>query len=134
MVRLEVFGQPILKAGDEGEDISVVKDRVRKRIRGAVVKDGTTSGSTTTTTTRTNFHWNNALPRLVVTSDTEEFDHTIIEHFQAEGFQVTYLEYKGDHKGYMNQLKHLSDPLDLGEKYAIAGEADLYANIELLDC
>lgn len=61
------------------------------------------------------------LPRLVITSDTTDFDHSTIENFLDEGFQVAYLPYTGDKKDYNNKLQHLADPLDLGDKYAIVG-------------
>jgi len=61
------------------------------------------------------------LPRLVITSDTTDFDLITIEHFLDEGFQVAYLPYTGNKKDYNNKLQHLADPLDLGDKYAIVG-------------
>jgi hypothetical protein len=61
------------------------------------------------------------LPRLVITSDTTDFDHITVQHFLDEGFQVAYLPYTGDKKDYNNKLHHLADPLDLGDKYAIVG-------------
>lgn len=69
------------------------------------------------------FSWHNlnSLPRLVVTSDTTDFDAITIEHFMEEGFQVAYLPYTGDKKDYQNKLQHLADPLELGDKYAIVG-------------
>lgn len=69
------------------------------------------------------FSWHNTnfLPRLVVTSDTTDFDKITIEHFLEEDFQVAYLPYTGDKRDYNNKLQHLADPLDLGDKYAIVG-------------
>ena len=122
MVRLEVLGKPIITADDDGEDISVVKDRVRRRMKGSIAKTGGTTSRSSTFTVRTNFNWTNTQPRLVITSDTEDFDSTIIENFQAEGFQTTYLEYKGNHDQKLIVRNHIADPLDFGEKYAIVGE------------
>ena len=73
------------------------------------------------------FSWDSILPRLVLTSDTDDFDHIIIDHFREEGFQVTYLAYSGNHKEYLNKLQRLADPLELGDKYAIVGECLLSA-------
>lgn len=67
------------------------------------------------------WHNTNSMPRLIVTSDTTDFDRTILEHFMEEGFQVAYLPYDGDKKDYNNKLRHLADPLELGDKYAIVG-------------
>lgn len=59
-------------------------------------------------------------PRLWITSDDEEFDPTIVEHFTEEGFNVSYLPYAPG-KTYVNDLKHLAEDLEMGEKYAIVG-------------
>jgi hypothetical protein len=68
------------------------------------------------------FSWNSVLPRLVITSDTTDFDRITINNFQEEGFQISYLHYDGDRKEYSNQLRHLADSLELGDKYAIVGK------------
>ena len=90
----------------------MVKENVRKRIRGTVVSTGT----------HHNFSWNNVHPRLVITSDTSDFDRTIVDHFIAEGFQITYIEYDGDKKAYVDKLRHIADTLEPFDKYAIVGE------------
>ena len=109
MVKLDIGGllggKPILELSP-GEN-TVIHDRVSIRQGG---------------TKNMHFSWlGNVEPRLVVTSDTTDFDSTTIEHFLAEGFQVAYLPYTGDKKDYQNKLQHLADPLDIGDKYAIVG-------------
>jgi hypothetical protein len=69
------------------------------------------------------FSWHNQSPRLVLTSDSPDFDPTTISHWKEEGFAVAYHPYDGDAKSYGNSLQHLADPLELGEKYAIVGIA-----------
>jgi len=69
-------------------------------------------------------NWNTTTPRIVLTSDTDEFDPTIISHFQEEGFQISYLEYSGNHAEYHAKLQHLHDPLEALEKYAIVAYGD----------
>lgn len=62
-------------------------------------------------------------PRVHITSDDpEEFDETVIQHLKDEGFDVTYLPYKGDPKQYKWELAHLADDLELGENYALIGK------------
>lgn len=113
MVRVEIGGKPIIDIDYKPGDKATFKEtvRTRTRTRGNISKD-------------VNFHWNNVLPRLVLTSDTDDFDHTTIDHFKAEGFQITYLPYSGNHKEYTGKLGHLADPLDLGERYAIVAYGD----------
>lgn len=67
------------------------------------------------------FSWHNLSPRLVITSNSPDFDPTTISHWKEEGFAVAYLQYNGDAKAYRNDLQHLADPLELGDKYAIVG-------------
>ena len=90
----------------------MIKENVRKRIRGTVITSGT----------HQHFNWDNVLPRLIITSDTSDFDQTIIDHFLAEGFQVTYIEYDGNKKAYVDKLRHVADTLEAFDKYAIVGE------------
>jgi len=66
------------------------------------------------------FSWNST-PRIVVTADTDDFDPATIQHFEEEGFIVSYLPYNGDRKEYNRQLKHLGDPMELGDRYALIG-------------
>jgi L-ascorbate metabolism protein UlaG (beta-lactamase superfamily) len=108
MVRIEAFGRPIIDVDSAPGDAGRLKQQIRSRIRG--------------TGRNVNLTWQTSSPRLVLTSDTDEFDPIIIQHFQEEGFQVAYLEYNGDKADYNNRLQHLQDPLELGEKYAIVGK------------
>ncbi|KIW95954.1 uncharacterized protein Z519_03020 [Cladophialophora bantiana CBS 173.52] len=109
MVRVEIGGRPIIDVDTRPGDVGRLKQQIRRRMRG-----GRTVHLSWTTTT----------PRLVLTSDTEDFDPTIISHFQEEGFQLSYLQYEGDKAAYMAQLQHLQDPLELGERYAIVAYGD----------
>ncbi|KAL9600729.1 MAG: hypothetical protein Q9219_002970 [cf. Caloplaca sp. 3 TL-2023] len=73
------------------------------------------------------FSWNNASqqPRVVVTAEDPDFDLVTLQHWRDEGFEVSYLPFNASRKAYIQQLHHLADPLELGEKYAIVayGEA-----------
>ncbi|KAK4574138.1 hypothetical protein LTR86_001899 [Recurvomyces mirabilis] len=64
-------------------------------------------------------------PRLYVTADDDEFDSTLLQHLEEEGFHTTYLPLGKDGKAYRDSLRHLADDLELGENYAIIafGEA-----------
>ncbi len=107
MVRIEVGGKPIIDVDTVRGDSARLKDHFRQKIRG--------SGRAV------HLSWNTTVPRLVLTSDTDDFDPTTISHFQEEGFQLSYLAYDGNKADYMAKLQHLQDPLELGEKYAIVG-------------
>jgi hypothetical protein len=109
MVKVEIGGKPILDVDYTPAADALLTEATRiRRSRG-------------TNTRRIQFSWSNALPRIVVTSDTPDFDTDILEQWKEEGFQVAYLAYDGDKKDYHNKLQHLADPLELGEKYAIVG-------------
>ena len=101
-------GKPLLEVLDSEIDGTTTEKRVTIRRSGPK---------------NMHFSWHNtiSLPRLVVTSDTDDFDTIILQHFKEEGFQVAYLPYTGDKKDYKNKLQHLADPLELGDKYAIVG-------------
>ena len=60
-------------------------------------------------------------PLLVLTAKARHLDPIILTHWKEEGFEVIYLPYTGTREEYGNRLKHLSDPLELGEMYAIVG-------------
>lgn len=60
-------------------------------------------------------------PLLVLTAKARHFDPIILTHWKEEGFEVIYLPYAGTREEYGNRLKHLADPLELGEMYAIVG-------------
>lgn len=79
--------------------------------------------SSSTNASPMHFSWHNLSPRLVLTSTSPDFDPTTVSHWKEEGFAVVYLPYGGDVKAYRNQLSHLADPLELGDKYAIVGTA-----------
>ncbi len=110
MVQINLGGFPNINiATTDGKvDLPKTKQQISRRMRGGgkIVHLG----------------WSTSTPRIVLTSDTDEFDPTIISHFQDEGFQLSYLEYNGNKAEYMRKLEHLQDPLELGEKYAIVGE------------
>ncbi|KAJ9607191.1 hypothetical protein H2200_008263 [Cladophialophora chaetospira] len=112
MVRIDVGGFPNINiATTDGKiDLPKTKQQIRRRMRGG--------GKTV------HLNWSTSTPRIVLTSDTDEFDPTIISHFQEEGFQLSYLEYDGNKADYMAKLQHLQDPLELGENYAIVAYGD----------
>ncbi|KAJ5929283.1 hypothetical protein N7454_007131 [Penicillium verhagenii] len=63
--------------------------------------------------------------RLILISDTPEFDPEIIRRFRAESFEVEYLPFvctgdtERDRKGLENQVHLKEDDLENGERYAI---------------
>ena len=67
--------------------------------------------------------------RLILTSDTPDFDQRIIRRFEAEGFRVKYLPFLGGHglerdrKDLENRLNELEDDLEPGERYAVIGKS-----------
>lgn len=68
--------------------------------------------------------------RLVLTSDTPEFDQRIIRRFEAEGLRVKYLPFLGggqdldrDRRDLENRLNELEDDLEPGERYAVVGKS-----------
>ncbi|KAL8957750.1 MAG: hypothetical protein Q9193_005059, partial [Seirophora villosa] len=69
------------------------------------------------------FSWNSSSqkPRVVVTAEDADFDATTLQRWRDEGFAVSYLPFTATRKAYVQQLHHLADPLELGEKYAIVG-------------
>lgn len=107
MVRVELGGKPLIDIEAKPGEIGKVREHIRRRIRGG--------GRST------RFAWTNITPRLVITSDTSDFDEEILRNFEAEGFQVAYLAYDGDHNDYQNKLLHIADSLDVGDQYAIVG-------------
>lgn len=109
MVRVELGGKPIIDIDTVKGDSGRLKEHVRRRIRGG-------GGSRAV-----HLSWNTTVPRIVLTSDTDDFDPTIVSHFHEEGFQLSYLAYDGNKADYVSKLQHLQDPLELGEKYAIVG-------------
>lgn len=68
--------------------------------------------------------------RLVLISDTPDFDQRVIRRFEAEGFSVRYLPFLGGGQGLdrgrkdlENQLNELEDDLEPGERYAVVGKS-----------
>jgi hypothetical protein len=110
MVRVEAASKPVVNVEAERRQIRRLKEQIRSRVRGS-----------SPATRPLHLCWNTVLPRLVITSDTTDFDATIISRFQTEGFQIFYLPYRGDQKHYHNQLQRLAEPLDGGDRYAIIG-------------
>ena len=72
MVRIDLGGKNLFGIGD------IIVDKEG---------DTTTVRRKQTTGKKLHFEWSTVQPRLVVTSDTEEFDERILAHFQEEGFQ-----------------------------------------------
>lgn len=110
MVKIELGGKPLIDVDAAPGDSGRLKQQIRRKLRGG--------GRTV------HLSWSTSTPRVVLTSDTDEFDPTIISHFIEEGFQLSYLAYQGSHDDYIAKLQHLQDPLELGEKYAIVGMWD----------
>ncbi|KAJ5779189.1 hypothetical protein N7457_006909 [Penicillium paradoxum] len=63
--------------------------------------------------------------RLILISDTAEFDTHVVHRFQGEGFDVTYLPFLGsgdaekDRKALEHAVHEKEDQLETGERYAI---------------
>lgn len=72
----------------------------------------------------THVNWTGDAPRLLLTADTPEFDHAVIQHFEDEGFDVAYLPQAGvtGMKSSVGQLHRLEEPLEDGDRYAIVGK------------
>jgi len=113
MVKVEVDGKPIF-------EIPCIQG-VNKNL-----KNGTRIRSTTSQSS-SKVSWSTTVPRLVVTSDTDDFDEDILSSFREEGFNIWYMPYDGNKQKYNRQLEHLADPLDLGEQYAIVAYGDAAA-------
>lgn len=110
MVNIKVGGFPNIYLNENDENpIGEAKSRIRRRMKGG----GALS-----------WRWETRLPRLIIASDTDEFDETIISHFQQEGFQITYLEYTGNRTAFKSAIQQASDNLELGETYAIVAYGD----------
>lgn len=123
MVKIEVGGRPVF----EIPCVDIPERNFGKNgkvTRSFTNKDGTVKHNSS----KINFNWTQSVvPRLVVTSDTDDFDEDILNHFKEEGYHTWYLPYSGDKAGYQRQLQHLADPLDLGETYAIVAYGDAAA-------
>lgn len=62
-----------------------------------------------------------AQPKVVITTQDDDFDQVAIQNWRAEGFEVSYLPFTGSRKNNVQSLQHLADPLELGENFAIVG-------------
>ena len=60
-------------------------------------------------------------PKLVVTAEELTFDEATLQKWREEGFEVSYLPFDRSREQYAHTIEHLSDPLALGENYAIVG-------------
>lgn len=67
--------------------------------------------------------------RLLLISDTAEFDDRITRRFEVEGFDVTYIPFQcsndaeRDRKVLQNAIHAQEDDLETGERYAIVGKS-----------
>lgn len=69
---------------------------------------------------------NRTPPRVVLTSDTPDFDPAVLKQWKEEGFAVAYLPNDGeDASAYRNSVRRLVNPLGVGEKFSIVGETNL---------
>jgi hypothetical protein len=73
--------------------------------------------------------------RLLLISDTADFDPYITHRFQAEGFEVTFIGFVGsgdserDRKALEHAVTEKEDELEEGERYAIVGMCFLQARV-----
>lgn len=70
------------------------------------------------------FSWKNskvAQPKIVITAEKDDFDQLTIQNWKAEGFETSYLPFTSSREDYLHSLRHLADPLELGENFAIVG-------------
>lgn len=75
---------------------------------------------------RTHPDCNNMSRHIVhILSDDPEFDPVYLQHLNEEGFNVFYEHFTGDVNNFNWTIRHLSDDLEPGQKYAIIafGEA-----------
>lgn len=55
--------------------------------------------------------FNSLPPRLLITSEDDEFDQTTLQHWKDEGYDVTYLPVGEGGKPYIQALKSVPDEL-----------------------
>ena len=60
-------------------------------------------------------------PKLVVTAEDLISVEATSQKWREEGFEVSYLPFDRSREKYAHAIEHLSDPLTLGENYAIVG-------------
>jgi hypothetical protein len=76
--------------------------------------------------------------RLLLISDTADFDPYITHRFQAEGFEVAFIGFVGsgdsekDRKALEHAVNEKEDELEEGERYAIVGMCSLQARVVYL--
>ncbi len=61
------------------------------------------------------------MPHILLTADSPEFNRTAIEHWEEEGFTVTYLAHNNDQKDFASQLTNYADSLSANENFALVG-------------
>ena len=72
--------------------------------------------------------------KLVVTAEDPTFDEAILQKWREEGFDVSYLPFDISREQYTHTIEHLSDPLALGENYAIVGPLTLAPRFWVHQC
>lgn len=60
-------------------------------------------------------------PRILLTSDTRDFDPKIIQDCKDEGFKTRYIAYDGVPSDYQDKLQKVAETMEALEKYAIVG-------------
>ncbi|WEW57983.1 hypothetical protein PRK78_003450 [Emydomyces testavorans] len=58
-------------------------------------------------------------PKVLLTADTLYFDHTTLQQFKDEGFDIAYLPHGSSPRHYKEQLQRFADVLEEEERYAI---------------
>ena len=72
------------------------------------------------------FSFNHGPPRLFISAKSP--NRGILQNWKDEGYEVSYLPYDNKTKRkYIAQLRHLGDPLGLGEKFALIGSTTIYS-------
>ncbi len=72
--------------------------------------------------------------KLVVTAEDPTFDEATLQKWKEEGFNVSYLPFGNSRERYAHTIEHLSDPLALGENYAIVGPLTLAPRFWVHEC
>ena len=72
--------------------------------------------------------------KLVVTAEDPTFDEATLQKWREEGFNVSYLTFDNSREQYAHTIEHLSDPLALGENYAIVGPLTLAPRFWVHQC
>lgn len=109
-----------------------LEDRIRQtkmnRIRRRLSRRRQSSSSNRTSLSSSGKNRNTTSHHLVLISDTQDFDRTVIRRLEAEGFNTRYIPFVGtrkdierDRKDVENLLNELEDDLESGERYAVIG-------------